>query len=321
MHRVLPIPQARVPICKFHDLEFGLDCDINVGNKLGLHNSRLLRMYTHLDRRVKPLIMLVKWWAKRRGVNDSASGTISSYAYSLMMLNFLQVRGIIPSLQAVCTDVERQYVLEPLPSREGEVQATGPGKDETASTATATPAPVSADNGDEEMLDVRDGEVADMPGVERMNLDEDDDTASVMDEDPTVLNITPEGFIRRDVTFLSDLTHPSLYNYGESYPPSPSSSSASPSPTTNPFRGPEGVVSLFYQFMRYWGWDFPYRGTDVVSIREGKVIEGGTVALRRWKGRQGFVMVVEDPFQEERNCVGGVRSVVEILKEIRRVVG
>ena len=74
MENVIPITGARVPICKFHDPEYGFDCDINCGNKLGLHNSRLMKTYTMLDARIRPLCMLVKLWAKQRDINDSSLG-------------------------------------------------------------------------------------------------------------------------------------------------------------------------------------------------------------------------------------------------------
>ncbi|KAJ3307564.1 hypothetical protein HDU76_004560, partial [Blyttiomyces sp. JEL0837] len=65
------------------------------------------------------VIRLVKYWAKRRGLNDAAGTpgtmrTISSYAYTLMVINFFQVKGLLPSLQAMshgpnkmCTQKER----------------------------------------------------------------------------------------------------------------------------------------------------------------------------------------------------------------------
>ncbi|KAI8824542.1 uncharacterized protein EV422DRAFT_493059, partial [Fimicolochytrium jonesii] len=100
MQDVRPVASARVPICKFVHPETGLQCDANFGNELGVKNSLLLRTYTLIDPRVRPLVMLVKNWAKNRDLNDAADGgTITSYAYSLMVLNFLQIRGIIPSLQ------------------------------------------------------------------------------------------------------------------------------------------------------------------------------------------------------------------------------
>lgn len=53
-----------------------LNCDINVNNTMALRNTRLVRTYVDLDPRVRPLIMLIKYWAKRRALNDGASDVI-----------------------------------------------------------------------------------------------------------------------------------------------------------------------------------------------------------------------------------------------------
>lgn len=92
---------------KRHALEFpnigvGILCDINFSNELALHNTRLLYLYTLCDPRVRPMILLVKSWAKRRRINSPYEGTLSSYGYVLMVLHFLVnvVRPpILPNLQ------------------------------------------------------------------------------------------------------------------------------------------------------------------------------------------------------------------------------
>jgi terminal uridylyltransferase len=53
-------------------------------------NSQLLHTYCEIDERVAPLGMSVKLWAKNRKISDAAQGTISSYAWSIMLLSFLQ---------------------------------------------------------------------------------------------------------------------------------------------------------------------------------------------------------------------------------------
>jgi terminal uridylyltransferase len=92
---------------KRHALDFpstgvGILCDINFSNELALHNTRLLYCYTLCDPRVRPMILLVKTWAKRRKINSPYDGTLSSYGYVLMVLHFLMniVRPpILPNLQ------------------------------------------------------------------------------------------------------------------------------------------------------------------------------------------------------------------------------
>eukprot|EP00842_Homolaphlyctis_polyrhiza_P003013 jgi/Hompol1/3712/HPOL_003327-RA len=116
MKDIQPIAHARVPICKFYDPEFKLHADINVGHFLGVFNSGLLKTYTLIDPRVKPMIMIVKMWAKARDINNPATGgTVSSYAYSLMVIAYLQRAGVIPSLQAIADPINRVVVEVPEP--------------------------------------------------------------------------------------------------------------------------------------------------------------------------------------------------------------
>lgn len=77
-----------------HHLDFpktgvGIQCDINFSNPLALHNTLLLRCYSHSDPRVRPIIIFVKAWAKKRKINSPYHGTLSSYGYVLMVLHYL----------------------------------------------------------------------------------------------------------------------------------------------------------------------------------------------------------------------------------------
>lgn len=67
----------------------GIQCDINFENPLGIHNSQMLRCYSLADPRVRPIVLFVKSWAKRRKVNSAYSGTLSSYGWVLMVLHYL----------------------------------------------------------------------------------------------------------------------------------------------------------------------------------------------------------------------------------------
>ncbi|KAK5140835.1 hypothetical protein LTR04_002832 [Oleoguttula sp. CCFEE 6159] len=80
----------------------GIQCDINFSNPLALHNTLLLRCYSACDSRVRPMVLFIKSWAKRRKINSSYSGTLSSYGYVLMILHFLANVArppVIPNLQ------------------------------------------------------------------------------------------------------------------------------------------------------------------------------------------------------------------------------
>jgi terminal uridylyltransferase len=69
----------------------GIQCDINFSNLvlLGIQNTHLLRCYSLTDHRVRPIVLLVKAWAKRRKINSAYSGTLSSYGWVLMVLHYL----------------------------------------------------------------------------------------------------------------------------------------------------------------------------------------------------------------------------------------
>ncbi|KAA0191409.1 hypothetical protein HAZT_HAZT007392 [Hyalella azteca] len=85
------IPQAKVPIVKFRCAMTGLDGDLSLYNTLALRNTRLLNIYSQIDPRVKCDIC------------DASRGSLSSYAFSLMLLHFLQHTQppVLPVLQEV----------------------------------------------------------------------------------------------------------------------------------------------------------------------------------------------------------------------------
>lgn len=96
--RTLPDPSAtslNKPRDRYKDhLEFpksdiGIQCDINFSAHLAIHNTLLLRCYSHCDPRVKIMILFIKHWAKTRGINTPYRGSLSSYGYVLMVLHYL----------------------------------------------------------------------------------------------------------------------------------------------------------------------------------------------------------------------------------------
>eukprot|EP00808_Paulinella_micropora_P000899 g34607.t1 len=109
---VLALPNARIPIVKFRDPVSRLNCDMGVNNILALKNSSLIRAYVDIDPRVRPLSFVVKYWAKQRKVNDPYRGTLSSYAYVLMLIQFLQTCSppILPCLQKNTEGLSRDVV-------------------------------------------------------------------------------------------------------------------------------------------------------------------------------------------------------------------
>ncbi|TRZ22366.1 hypothetical protein HGM15179_004741 [Zosterops borbonicus] len=93
--------RAKVPIVKFRDKVSNVDFDLNVNNVIGIRNTFLLRTYAFIENRVRPLVLVVKKWARFHEINDASRGTLSSYSLALMVLHYLQTlpEPILPSLQ------------------------------------------------------------------------------------------------------------------------------------------------------------------------------------------------------------------------------
>ena len=90
MMDIQQIPKASIPIVKFKDSRSGLDVDISIENRLAIHNSKMLKGYAQ-DKRVREFILMVKYWASRRGINTAYEGTLSSYAWTLIAIQHLQM--------------------------------------------------------------------------------------------------------------------------------------------------------------------------------------------------------------------------------------
>ncbi|XP_010121644.1 PREDICTED: terminal uridylyltransferase 7 [Chlamydotis macqueenii] len=113
LRNVLPITTAKVPIVKFFHVRSGLEVDISLYNTLALHNTRLLSSYAAIDPRVKYLCYTMKVFTKVCDIGDASRGSLSSYAYTLMVLYFLQQRNppVIPVLQEIYKEPKKPEIL------------------------------------------------------------------------------------------------------------------------------------------------------------------------------------------------------------------
>ncbi|NXM65400.1 TUT7 uridylyltransferase, partial [Serilophus lunatus] len=113
LRNVLPITTAKVPIVKFFHVRSGLEVDISLYNTLALHNTRLLSSYAAVDPRVKYLCYTMKVFTKICDIGDASRGSLSSYAYTLMVLYFLQQRNppVIPVLQEIYKESKKPEIL------------------------------------------------------------------------------------------------------------------------------------------------------------------------------------------------------------------
>ncbi|KAK9729517.1 hypothetical protein K7432_000202 [Basidiobolus ranarum] len=112
MENVMLLTRTRIPIIKLKDPISSLNCDIGFNNRLAVYNTRLLRMYAEVDPRVKQIVAVVKHWAKSRQINEPYLGTLSSYAYVLMIIFVLQQRGVLPCLQEIYEGEKKEVMVD-----------------------------------------------------------------------------------------------------------------------------------------------------------------------------------------------------------------
>ncbi|XP_020897481.1 terminal uridylyltransferase 7 isoform X2 [Exaiptasia diaphana] len=96
---VFAITTAKVPIVKFYLRSVKKEADISLYNVLALENTKMLATYAKIDDRVSVLGYTLKLFAKLCEIGDASKGSLSSYAYILMLLHYLQKCYVIPILQ------------------------------------------------------------------------------------------------------------------------------------------------------------------------------------------------------------------------------
>ncbi len=99
--------RVKVPVLKVKMSRLGsrsgISLDISIENTNALKKTRLLCACGEIDPRFRTLVSLVKYWANRRQINDAASKTMNSFAYTLGVIQFLQTRTppILPCLSSL----------------------------------------------------------------------------------------------------------------------------------------------------------------------------------------------------------------------------
>ncbi|VDK47829.1 unnamed protein product [Anisakis simplex] len=85
---------AKVPILRIRFTEpfDDITVDLNANNSVAIRNTHLLCYYSSFDWRVRPLVSVVKEWAKRKDINDANRSTFTSYSLVLMVIHYLQCK-------------------------------------------------------------------------------------------------------------------------------------------------------------------------------------------------------------------------------------
>lgn len=93
--------KGKYPVARFTN-EHKMGLCLTVNNFLGIANSKMLKKYVALDPRVKIMCNIIKYWAKESSLAIPSQGFISSYAWTMLVISFLQTQNppIIPSLQS-----------------------------------------------------------------------------------------------------------------------------------------------------------------------------------------------------------------------------
>lgn len=116
------VARARVPVVKgtyrFAENPYtndgSLHFDICFFNDIAVRNSMLIRDYTEVCQTSKDLMMAVKKWAKEKKICSSADQKLSSYAWMILVIHYLQQIGVLPNLQ--CAELMKKAGFEPDPS-------------------------------------------------------------------------------------------------------------------------------------------------------------------------------------------------------------
>ncbi|XP_076236137.1 speckle targeted PIP5K1A-regulated poly(A) polymerase [Calliopsis andreniformis] len=104
---IVSIPKAKTPIIKFRYVRTNVSCDISFKNSLGIYKSNWIKHCISLDNRVKPLMMIIKYWA--RNFKISGSGKMSNYGLMLLIIFYLQQ----PSVKIIPPLMELQRTCQP----------------------------------------------------------------------------------------------------------------------------------------------------------------------------------------------------------------
>ncbi|CAF3442632.1 unnamed protein product [Rotaria sp. Silwood1] len=110
---VQAILHAKVPIIRSKHRRLQIEIDISFHNMLAIENTRLLKAYADIDPRVSQLGYMIKHLAKTCDIGDASRGTLSSYAYIIMVIHFLQQiqPPVLPVLQQLSDNTTKKNCL------------------------------------------------------------------------------------------------------------------------------------------------------------------------------------------------------------------
>ncbi|CAI5439427.1 unnamed protein product [Caenorhabditis angaria] len=150
---------AKVPILRIKFAEpFGdITVDLNANNSVAIRNTHLLCYYSAYDWRVRPLVSVVKEWAKRKGINDANKSTFTSYSLVLMVIHYLQCGTnpvVLPNLQKLYPNRFSNKIDVRTLNVTMTLENVGTGSGGNSTTSTTTSATASNSNGNSSPMEI-----------------------------------------------------------------------------------------------------------------------------------------------------------------------
>ncbi|XP_030375881.1 terminal uridylyltransferase Tailor [Scaptodrosophila lebanonensis] len=103
------IENARVPIIKTCHLTSGIECDIGFSNSLGFCNTNLIKYLFETQPVAQYMCIYIKKWLERTKMTDQ----ISTYSMTLMVIYFLQLKRLLPSIELLQADIISKQLVGP----------------------------------------------------------------------------------------------------------------------------------------------------------------------------------------------------------------
>jgi len=102
---------ARTPIIQLREKLTRIKCDVSVVSNMGVKNTEFLAFCREQDSRFLPLVTVIKYFCREHGITSSGKGDhVNNYTLVLMLIFFLQRRGILHPLEVLQKGMEREEV-------------------------------------------------------------------------------------------------------------------------------------------------------------------------------------------------------------------
>ncbi|XP_047520851.1 terminal uridylyltransferase cid1-like [Pieris napi] len=98
--------KTKIPKVNFQHRKTKICCDVTFSGRGALKNSLLLQYLISSDERIRPLMFIVKYWAKINKITGRR--LMSNYCLILLVVFFLQKERILPTIECLQLNVEME---------------------------------------------------------------------------------------------------------------------------------------------------------------------------------------------------------------------